>query len=50
MLSVEQCKKYLKGYNYTDQEIEQIRDSFYQVADILIENYLIVSDNKSKQK
>ncbi len=40
MLSVEQCKKYLPVGKYTDEEIEQMRDNLYQLADILVEEYL----------
>lgn len=40
MLSVEQCKKYLKDGDYTKQEIEEIRDSLYQLAEILVTEYI----------
>jgi len=39
MLSVEQCKKYLPAGKYTDEQIEQMRDSLYQLADILVEDF-----------
>ena len=39
MLSVEQCRKYLKG-NYREREIEEIRDSLYQMATILVDTWL----------
>ena len=40
MLSVEQCKKYLPAGQYTDEEIEQMRDELYQVAEILVEDFI----------
>jgi hypothetical protein len=42
MLSVNQCKKYLNNTknNYTDKEIEEIRYSLYQIAEISVEDYL----------
>lgn len=40
MLSVEQCKKYLPSGKYTDEKIEQMRDSLYQLAEILVEDFI----------
>ncbi len=37
MLSVEQCKNYLPGYS--DDKVEEVRDSLYQLAGIAIDNY-----------
>jgi hypothetical protein len=45
MLSIEQCKKHLKNCDYTEQQIEEIRDSLHQLASILVEKYL---DKKRK--
>ena len=39
MLSVEECKKTL-GKNYSSEEILEIRETLYQMANILIKNYL----------
>ena len=41
MLSVNHCKKYLNNAknSYADGEIEEIRNSLYQIAEVLIENY-----------
>lgn len=39
MLSVNNCKKYLDD-SYTDKEIEEIRDSLYQMVEISVEDYL----------
>lgn len=39
MFSISHCKKYLDN-KYTDKEIEEIRDSLYQIAEISIEDYL----------
>ncbi len=38
-LSIEECKKYLKGAGYTDQEVTVIRDELYQLATILVTGY-----------
>jgi hypothetical protein len=40
MLSVEKCKELLKGREYTAQEVEELRDSLYQLATILVNGYL----------
>jgi len=39
-LSVEQCKKLLPSGSYTDEQIAEIRDSLYQLATILVGEYL----------
>ena len=49
MLSTEQCKKYLKGADYTIEQIERIKDSLYQAAEILVAQY-INDRNNDKQK
>jgi len=48
MLSLEDCKKYIKT-PHTDEEILQIRNSLYQLADIYLENYLKEYENEKKQ-
>ncbi len=40
MLSIQQCKRYLKNPQYSEQQIEDIRHGLYQVAHVLIDNYL----------
>lgn len=45
MLSVEKCKKYIIDNSYTDKEIEEIRNSLYQAAELLIDKY---TDDKKK--
>lgn len=47
MLSVEKCKELLKGQEYTAQEIEEIRDSLYQMASILVSKFM---EEKIKNK
>ncbi len=39
MLSVGECRKYLKDNYYTDEEVEEIRDSLCQAAELLIGKY-----------
>ena len=40
MLSIEDCKRYLSNGSYTDNEIEEIRDSCYKAANFMIDNYI----------
>lgn len=49
MLSVERCKKHLKNCNYTDKEIEEIRNSLYQAAEILVEQFIKDMDNDKRK-
>lgn len=49
LLSTEQCKKYLKDCSYTDKEIEEIRNSLYQAAEILTEMYIKDKDNGNRK-
>lgn len=44
MLSLRDCKRYVKNSRYSDKEIEEIRHSCYQLAHILIDNYLEKED------
>lgn len=39
-LSIEYCQKILrkKGFNYTDEQVEKIRDFLYILADIELQN------------
>lgn len=39
-LSIEECRKYLKGAGYTEQEIVEMRDELYQLATILVKSYI----------
>lgn len=45
MLSVEECKKTLGTY-YSSEEILKIRETLYQMANILIQNYLETKELK----
>lgn len=40
-LSIEYCKSILNkdGYNYTDEQVEQIRDFLYLLADIQYQHF-----------
>ena len=49
MLTVERCKKYLKGSNYADKDVEEIRNSLYQTAEILIEQYVKDKNNDNRK-
>jgi hypothetical protein len=52
MLSVNHCKKYLNNTKngYIDEEIEEIRNSLYQIAEVLVENYLGKKININKHE
>ena len=50
MLSVEKCKKYLKNSDYTEQQIEEIRDNLYQLAEILVDDYIQKKGAKNDKK
>ena len=47
MLSVEHCEKYFKDSDYEKEEIENIRESLYQFAEILVGDY--IERNKKKK-
>lgn len=40
MLSIQECKTYLRKGDFTDSQVEQIRDSLYQLADLFIAEYI----------
>lgn len=40
MLSFKLCKKILKTNTFSNQQIKEMIDSLYQLAEILIENYI----------
>ena len=40
MLSVQECKRYLRQGEFSDERVEQIRDSLYQLADLFIREYI----------
>ena len=54
MLSIQQCKNHIGKCNFTDQQIEEMRDNFYQLANIFVKEYLqnkkeyfsLISQNK----
>jgi len=48
MLSVEKCKEYLSDNYNTDDEIEEIRNSLYQAAELLIDKF--VEDKKDNDR
>jgi len=52
MLSVNHCKKYLNNTKngYIDEEIEEIRNSLYQIAEVLVEDYLGKKINTNKHE
>ena len=49
MLSIEECKKYLHNGNYTDEQVEQIRQSLYQLADLFITEYIKTKKAKTNK-
>lgn len=47
MLSFQSCKKLLKKDTCNNQQIEEIRDNLYQLAEILISSYISNKKNIS---
>lgn len=52
MLSVEQCKKILgeRARNYTDEQLEAIRDELYILAGLAFEHWKHCSSTKGEEK
>ena len=48
MLSIEECKKYLND-TYTDEEVEEIRKSLYQAAELLIDKFIEDKNNVDRK-
>ena len=46
MLSIQLCKKLLKNDIYTNQQIKEIHDNLYQLAELLISKYILNKNNK----
>lgn len=40
MFSTTECKKRLGKNNYSEREIEEIRDCLYQLASLLVDDYV----------
>ncbi len=51
MLSTTECKKRLGKNNYSEREVEEIRDCLYQLANLLVNDYLTDKEKvKSRMK
>ena len=54
MLSFQKCKKLFKKNTYNNQQIEEIRYNLYQIAELLVSNYISNKKNtllsKGKKK
>lgn len=52
MLSLEQCKKNLgeRARNYTDEQLEAIRDELYILAGLAFEHWKHCSSTKAEEK
>ncbi len=48
MLSIEECKKYFND-TYTDEEVEEIRKSLYQAAELLIDKFIEDKNNVDRK-
>ena len=46
MLSFQLSKKIFKKNTYTDQQIKEIHDNLYQLAELLISKYILNKHNK----
>lgn len=42
MLSIQECKKRLPSKKFSDEQIEEIREKLYQLANIFIDEYLSI--------
>lgn len=40
MLSNTECKKYIRNNKYSDRQIEEIKTQLYQVAELLVSDYI----------
>lgn len=40
MLSIVECRRYLKDCAYPTKKIEEIRDCLYQLANLLVNDYI----------
>lgn len=49
MLSIQQCKRYLRNPQYSEQQIKEIRDIVYQLANILVDDWIKKQDDADKQ-
>ena len=49
MFSIQQCKRYLKKRQYSEQQIGDISYSLYQLANLLVDNWLKKQDDADKQ-
>ena len=47
MLSITECRRHLKNHVKSTEEIEEIRDCLYQLADLLVNDYL--KENKNQK-
>ena len=39
MLTIEECRKYLKDFNLTDNEVEEIRNSLHSISEKLLNKH-----------
>ena len=51
MLSITECRRYLKNCAYSTKEVEEIRDCLHQLANLLVNDYLSDEEEaKSRMK
>lgn len=52
MLGIKKTKKLLgdKGKDFSDEEVEKIRDEFYMLGNIIFEKWLVEKQAKKKNK
>lgn len=48
MLSTEQCRSFLKEKSQNEQAVEVLRDNLYNLANILVDEYLSKSKCKNE--
>ena len=50
MISIERCRKYLKERDYSDEETQKIRDSLYQLGEMLFDEFIHKKNTKTSRK
>ncbi|MBU0648088.1 hypothetical protein KJ855_02815 [Patescibacteria group bacterium] len=48
MLTIKECRKYLKKYTLSNKQIEELRDNMYSIVDVILEDYITNTKDKAK--
>lgn len=47
MLSVDQCRQYLENASVEAEDVEKVRESLYQLANILVDEFIRTGRSRS---